>query len=243
MADETTKQNIAILPARGGSKRIPRKNIRPFLGKPMILYAIGAALQSECFTEVMVSTEDAEIADIARQAGASVPFARSVETSGDHATTADVLLEVLERYRALGKTFRALCCIYPCVPFLTSETLRRVWRDFEGHEALVPVCKYPVPVEWAMKVEEGRLIPRDAQAQSIRSQDLTPAYYDAGMFYCSTVASLETTKSLLPPGTRAWILDERECQDIDTPADWNMAELKYQLLRQPEKSPFRLEKS
>jgi len=223
------KQNIAIIPARGGSKRIPRKNIRPFMGRPMMVYAIDAAIQSGIFTTVMVSTDDHEIADIAKQAGASVPFMRSAATSDDYASTVDVLLEVLSRYHVLGDTFDTLCCIYPCVPLLTPETLRLAWRDFEGYDALMPVCKYPVPIEWAMKVEEERLIPYDAEAQKIRSQDLIPKFFDAGMFYFSTVPSLETTQTLLPEGTRAFVMDEMQCQDIDNEADWNMAEIKYRL--------------
>jgi N-acylneuraminate cytidylyltransferase len=231
METNITKRCLAIIPARGGSKRIPRKNVRPFMGKPMMKYAIDAALECGLFSEVMVSTDDTEIADIAKQAGANVPFMRSAKTSDDYASTADVLLEVLEQYHALGRTFETLCCVYPCVPFITSETLRHAFREFEGYDALIPVCKYPVPVEWALKIEEGYLLPRDAQALNIRSQDLIPKYHDAGMFYFSTVDSLAATQSLLPKGTRALIVDEMECQDIDTLADWEMAELKYQLLQ------------
>ena len=227
------KRCIAIIPARGGSKRIPRKNIRLFMGKPMIVYAIEAAAKSELFADVMVSTDDAEIAEVARQAGASVPFMRSPETSGDHASTAEVLMEVLNKYHALGETFESLCCIYPCVPFLTSETLCRAYRDFVGYDALMPVCRYPVPVEWALKIEEECLVPYDVQALSIRSQDLTSKFHDVGMFYFSTTHSLETTKSLMPIGTRALVIDEIESQDIDNEADWEMAELKYRLMRIP----------
>ena len=196
----------------------------------MIVYAIDAALQSRLFTTVMVSTDDIEIAEIAKQAGANIPFMRSAKTSDDHASTVDVLLEVLNRYHELGENFESLCCIYPCVPFLTAETLCRAALDFEGYNALIPVCKYPVPVEWALKIEEGCLQPNDANALNIRSQDLIPKYHDAGMFYFSTVVSLQMTKTLVPTGTRGLILDEIECQDIDNEADWKMAELKYQLL-------------
>jgi len=220
---------IAIIPARGGSKRIPRKNIRPFMGKPMIVYAIDTAIQSGLFTTVMVSTDDTEIAEVAQQAGASVPFMRSAETSDDYATTADVLLEVLDRYHALGENFKTLCCVYPCVPLLTAETLCHAYHCFEGHDALVPVCKYSSPVEWAMTIEEGRIVHYDVQVKNVRSQDLIPKYHDVGMFYFTTVHSLQTTKSLLPEGTRAFIIDEMQCQDIDNEADWKMAELKYQL--------------
>lgn len=223
-------KTVAIIPARGGSKRVIRKNVRDFLGKPMLDYAVQAALRSGLFGEIMVSTDDVEIAEIAVKCGAKVPFLRSEKNSDDHATTAEVLLEVIERYREIDVSFEQLCCIYPCVPFLTAETLVQAYREFQGHEALVPVCRYPVPIEWALRVENGGLYPHDSQALSIRSQDLVPKYHDVGMFYFTTSASLERTKTLIPPDTRAFFLDETQCQDIDTPEDWNLAEMKYRMI-------------
>lgn len=225
-------KNIAIITARGGSKRIPKKNIKDFMGKPMIAYAITAALESKIFDEVMVSTDCSEIAKIAEKYGAKVPFMRSEKTSDDFATTYDVLEEVIEEYRKNGIEFENLCCIYPCVPFLSSNTLKSAYNKFDGNNALIPVCKYPVPIEWAMKIEDGYLIPNDKYAQNIRSQDLIPKYFDAGMFYFIKTQVLIKEKTLIPKKTFAHVIEERECQDIDTIEDWQIAEIKFKVLRE-----------
>ena len=180
-------KTIAIITARGGSKRIPGKNIKNFMGKPMIAYAIDAALKARIFDTVMVSTDSEEIAEIAREHGAEVPFMRSEKTANDYAVTFDVLDEVITEYKKRGIDYDALCCIYPCVPFLRSETIRAAYEQMQGHSGCIPVCKYPAPIEWAMKFENNRLIPNDREAQNIRSQDLTPKYFDVGMFYFSTI--------------------------------------------------------
>lgn len=224
-------KNIAIITARGGSKRIPKKNIKNFMGKPMIAYAIEAALKSGVFDEVMVSTDCSEIAEISKKYGANVPFLRSEKTSGDFATTYDTLEEVISEYKKIGKEFENLCCIYPCVPFLTSQTLKDAYEKFKGHNALIPVCHYPVPVEWAMKIENGILLPNDAEAQKIRSQDLTPKYYDVGMFYFVKTQILINKKTLVPENTFGYIIKESECQDIDTEDDWQKAEMKFKILK------------
>lgn len=221
---------IAIITARGGSKRIPKKNIKEFMGKPMLAYAIDAALQSGIFDEVMVSTDDNEIAEIARKYGAQVPFMRSAKTASDTATTFDALDEVIREYRKIGKEFDTLCCIYPCVPFLQAQTLQKAHEKISGYDAVIPVCKYPVPIEWAMKIENGLLLPNDREAQNIRSQDLTPKYFDVGMFYFCKVRALYEHNSLYPDNLTAYIIDEKECQDIDTLEDWQMAEIKYRML-------------
>ena len=223
---------IAIITARGGSKRIPRKNIKDFMGKPMLAYAIEAAREAGIFEEVMVSTDDAEIAEVATQYGAKVPFMRSTKTSDDHATTYDVLEEVVHRYQDLGRKFDVVCCIYPCVPFLSSLTLSQAHsRMSDNCNAVQPVCKYPVPIEWAMKIEGGELHPADPAALLIRSKDLTPKFYDVGMFYFIKTEPLLKYKTVVPPHTAAYIIDEAECQDIDTPDDWKLAEVKYEVLR------------
>lgn len=227
-------KKIAIITARGGSKRIPRKNIKEFMGKPMLSYAVSAALQSRIFDEIMVSTDDTEIADMAKKYGANVPFMRSEKTANDYAGTVDVLLEVLDMYRHHGDTFDELCCIYPCVPFLTPDMLRQAHREFSGHAALIPVCRYSEPIEWAMTVKDGCLVPHDVHAQSIRSQDLVPKYYDVGMFYYATTVSLEQSKTLVPTDTKAFFVDAMRCHDIDTPEDWKIAEMKYRLQQQLE---------
>lgn len=224
---------IAIITARGGSKRIPQKNIKDFYGKPMLAYAIDAAKEAGIFDEIMVSTDSFEIADVAKRFGACVPFMRSARTADDYATTFDVLEEVLAEYKRIGKIFDNVCCIYPCVPFLSSTTLLNAYNHMIKTQAnaIMPVCKYPAPIEWAMRIKDGVLLPDDASKLVIRSQDLKPAFFDVGMFYfCKTKILLEE-KTLVPPGTQGYIIDEKECQDIDTPDDWEMAELKYKLLR------------
>jgi N-acylneuraminate cytidylyltransferase len=169
--------SVAIIAARGGSKRIPRKNIRNFLGFPIIKYSIDAALASGCFCELMVSTDDQEIAAVSKQFGAVVPFLRSAATSDDFATTADVIEEVLQEYKNIGKQFMSFCCIYPTAPFIYPEILKK------GHDILsrsnadtvVPVVRFSYPIQRALKIEDGRLKMIWPENQRARSQDLLPA--------------------------------------------------------------------
>lgn len=223
---------IAIITARGGSKRIPKKNIKDFYGKPMLAYAIEAAKGAGIFDEIMVSTDSVEIAEVAKKYGASVPFMRSEKTSNDFATTYDVLEEVISEYKKNGKNYEKLCCIYPCVPFLTSETLKKSYELFSTNdfEALQPVCSYPSPIEWAMRLKDGLLIPDSPEKLTIRSQDLQKAYFDVGMFYFCKTDVMLAQKTLVPSKTAGFVIDESECQDIDTPDDWKMAEIKYKML-------------
>jgi N-acylneuraminate cytidylyltransferase len=228
----SNKKIIAIITARGGSKRIPKKNIKEFFGKPMLSYAINACKDSGVFSEIMVSTDSDEIAETARNNGAQVPFMRSQKTADDFATTYDVIEEVVANYKNNGHEFDYICCVYPCVPFLSGRTLKDAFNKLiaSGNDALQPVCKFPVPIEWAMKIEDGILVPNDRAAQLIRSQDLTPKYFDAGMFYMIKTDVLLKGKSLTPEKTMAYVMDEQEVQDIDTIDDWKMAELKYKLI-------------
>lgn len=222
--------SVAIITARGGSKRIPRKNVRSFMGKPMVCYAIEAAIGSRLFDEVMVSTDDAEIADIARNAGAQVPFMRSAETANDYATTRDVLLEVLLEYKKHGLEFDEFACIYPCVPFLTSSILVDASKKFHmsGADALMPVVKFSFPVQRAQRVNQsGFLEYREPDNASKRSQDLEPMYHDVGMFY------YYKAKSFIPGGRMSMVpfeMPEERIQDIDTIEDWRLAEIKYKVL-------------
>lgn len=219
--------NIAIITARGGSKRIPRKNIKEFMGKPMLAYAIDAAKQSGMFEEIMVSTDDPEIAEIAQKYGAKVPFMRSEKTSNDYATTYDVLKEVTSEYKKLGHEFDNICCIYPCVPFLTGEILHTAFDEFikSGADRLTPVVKYSFPIQRAFKVnKEGFLEYREPENASKRSQDLEPMYHDVGMFYFYKYNKLDSQKIAM------YEMDESSIQDIDTEDDWKMAELKYKVL-------------
>ena len=174
---------LAIITARSGSKRIPKKNIKEFMGKPMLAYAIEAARESGLFDTIMVSTDAEGIAEVARLYDAEVPFMRSQRNSSDHATTSDVIEEVIGEYDARGKGYGEICCLYPCVPFLTGGTMRKAHNILEGREAVMPVCGFPVPVDWALEIREGRLVPREPDKLLVRSQDLPTMYYDAGMFY------------------------------------------------------------
>ena len=223
---------IAIITARGGSKRIPRKNIKQFMGRPMLAYAVEAALRSGIFEEVMVSTDDAEIAEAAKKYGASVPFFRSEKTSNDFASTYDVLKEVIEEYKKLGKTFDEICCIYPCVPFLTGDILKAAYMKFRQANAdrLTPVVKYSFPIQRAFMVnEQGMLAYREPENAPKRSQDLEPMYHDAGMFYFYKNGKLNSTQ-IVP-----FEMDEKNVQDIDNETDWELAELKYRLMRHENK--------
>lgn len=225
---------IAIITARGGSKRIPGKNIKDFMGKPMLAYAIEAAKESGIFDDLMVSTDSRKIAEVARKYGVAVPFMRSERTSNDFATTYDVLDEVLAEYKKLGKNFNTVCCIYPCVPFLKAASLKDAYglMTGKGADAVMPVCRYPAPVEWAMRMHDGVLAADDVEKQMVRSQDLNPAYFDAGMFYFYRTEAFLRKRTTLLPNTLGYVIDESECQDIDTPDDWIMAELKYRILRE-----------
>ncbi len=224
--------NLAIIPARGGSKRIPRKNIKPFLGTPIIAYSIKAALESGLFDEVMVSTDDAEIAEIAVQYGAKVPFMRSDANSGDFATTADVILEVLEAYGKEGRMFDNACCIYPSAPFSTAAKLKEAYSTLteKNADTVFPVMPFSFPVQRAVKLEDGRISFMHPEYALSRSQDLEQAYHDAGQFYFFNAARLAETKKLVTDNTSAIIISELEAQDIDNETDWKLAEIKYQLL-------------
>lgn len=218
---------IAVITARGGSKRIPRKNIKEFMGKPMLAYAIEAAVNSKVFDEVMVSTDDVEIAEIAKQFGAKVPFMRSEKTSNDFATTADVLDEVISEYKKRGKTFDELCCIYPCVPFLTADVINNAYEKFKTSDAdrLIPVVKYSFPIQRAFKLnEQGMLEYREPENAPKRSQDLEPMYHDVGMFYFYKTEKMNSDKIAMLE------MDETMVQDIDNESDWRMAETKYRIM-------------
>ena len=177
---------VAIITARGGSKRIPRKNVKEFLGKPILLYSIEAALNSGIFEEVMVSTEDEEIARLAREAGASVPFMRGEENANDFATTTDVLLEVLDAYEKQGRHFEFGCCIYPTAPFVTAQKLNDSMTKLEQSDAdtLIPVVPFSFPPQRGMVIREDKLQFVQPEHALTRSQDLEHWYHDAGQFYC-----------------------------------------------------------
>ncbi|MDE6007041.1 MAG: pseudaminic acid cytidylyltransferase [Muribaculaceae bacterium] len=227
---------LAIIPARGGSKRIERKNIRDFDGQPVIAYSIRSAIASGCFESVMVSTDDEEIAAVARNYGADVPFMRSEATSNDFATTADVIREVIVEYRKRGKEYDAICCLYATAPFVTAERLRAgagILQQGEAHAAFTCVA-YSYPTQRCLVIgQNGRIGMKYPEYASSRSQDLQPTYHDAGQFYFTTVKEFEKCGSLWGPDTLPIILPELEVQDLDTPTDWKIAEIKYRLLSMP----------
>ena len=225
---------IAIITARGGSKRIPRKNIKEFCGKPIIAYSIAAAKESGLFDEIMVSTDDAEIAEIAKKYGASVPFMRSEATANDFATTGDVIEEVINEYEKLGKTFDIICCIYPTAPFIRSERLVEAMERLQSGEcdAVSPVVKFSYPPQRGFIVVDGFLRYKYPEFIRTRSQDLEPMYHDAGQYYFTTTESFRKVKNFSPPRSGYVILTDDEVQDIDNPDDWATAELKYRMLHE-----------
>ncbi len=227
-------RRIAVITARGGSKRIPRKNIRDFCGKPILAYSVEAALASGSFDTVMVSTEDKEIAEIAEGYGAEVPFFRSGRNADDFAATRDVLREVLEEYESRGERFDVMCCIYPTAPFVTAQRLREAAELLEknGADSVLPVVRFSFPPQRCVIVKDGAVQFKWPEYAQARSQDMEPYYHDAGQFYCLKVKSFREQNVMVMKRTIPLILSEMEIQDIDTEEDWKLAELKYRLLHQ-----------
>lgn len=226
-------KKVAIITARGGSKRIPRKNIKPFLGKPIIAYSIEAALSSELFDEVMVSTDDEEIAQIAKRYGASVPFMRSDKNADDYATTIDVIVEVLENYQSQGESFDYGCCIYPTAPLISAELLEEAYKKLIANhfDTVFPVLRFSFPIQRAVKVDKNsKMTMFQPEHLSTRSQDLEPAYHDAGQFYWFKSNALLTRKKLWTDNTGVIEISEMKAQDIDTIEDWEIAEFKYKMM-------------
>ncbi|MCM1118717.1 MAG: pseudaminic acid cytidylyltransferase [bacterium] len=227
-------RRIAIITARGGSKRIPRKNIKEFCGKPILAYSIEAARASGLFDTVMVSTDDGEIADIARKYGAEVPFARSESTAGDFATTNDVLLEVLAEYEKRGECYDIGCCIYPTAPFVTAQKLRAAAELLEagGADTLIPVVAFSYPPQRAMIMRGERLVFESPQYLDSRSQDLEPHYHDVGQFYLFRTEAFARNRKLMVGDILPYVVSELEVQDIDNQTDWEIAEMKYRLMKE-----------
>lgn len=223
---------LAVITARGGSKRIPRKNIKEFCGKPIIAYSIQAALESGVFDEVMVSTDDEEIARIAGECGATVPFLRSEENSGDMAMTHEVVIEVLHQYEQIGRNFDMVCCIYPTAPFLTAKKLKESVAKLKESQAdgVVPVVRYSFPPQRCFVILDGAVQYKWPENRLRRSQDLEPYYHDCGQFYLLRVQPFLKEKSMVLARTAPLIMAEMEVQDIDTVEDWKIAEMKYRLL-------------
>ena len=229
------KTCLAIITARGGSKRIPRKNIKPFLGQPIIRYSIDAALNAGCFDVIMVSTDDVEIAETGKQSGAVVPFMRSADTSNDFATTAAVIEEVLNSYKQQGKTFDYCCCIYPTAPFVTAKKLKEAYDKLTstGADSVFPVTKFGYPILRSLKVtDDGRVEMNWPEHLNSRSQDLPASYHDAGQFYFLNNEPFLNKKKLFTDFSFPIVVPESEVQDIDNEEDWKIAEIKYTFLKQ-----------
>lgn len=227
---------IAIITARGGSKRIPRKNIKDFLGRPIMVYSIDAALQSGCFDEVMVSTDDGEIAEIARKAGAVVPFFRSEKTAGDFATTADVIEEVLSEYQKRGREFTEACILYPTAPFVTAKKLKDAMDILtkNGADSVLPMVAFSFPPQRSFVSENGKIRFAEPKYSRTRSQDLEPLYHDCGQFCCFDVKHFLENKTLVTDNTYGIVFPESEVQDIDNSEDWLLAEMKYKMMKEKE---------
>lgn len=220
---------IAIITARGGSKRIPRKNVKSFLGEPIISYSIRAALQANCFDEVMVSTDDSEIAEYARSIGALVPFLRSEQSSNDFASTADVINEVLNVYEEKGHSFDLCCCIYPTAPFITSEKLEDACTKLitQRADSVIPIVRFSFPIMRSFNITNDKICFNWPEYELVRSQDIPPAFHDSGQFYFLKVDSFRKSKKLITNNTIGIEYPESEVQDIDNDEDWEIAEIKY----------------
>ncbi|MDZ4363646.1 pseudaminic acid cytidylyltransferase [Brevundimonas sp.] len=223
-------KRLAVIPARGGSKRIPRKNIRDFAGRPIIGWSIATALDSGLFDTVMVSTDDAEIAALAEVGGASVPFLRSAATSDDHATLVQVMAEVIAAYADQGRAFDAVCCILPTAPLLTAARLIQGAEMFAsgGFDSVFALVAFAAPVQRALRRDaDGMASMLQPEHYASRSQDLEPAYHDAGQFYWASVETWLSGAPVFSGRAGTIVLDPMEAQDIDTEADWQLAELKH----------------
>jgi N-acylneuraminate cytidylyltransferase len=225
---------IAIIPARGGSQRIPRKNIRPFAGRPIIAYSIDAARNSALFDRIVVSTDDSEIAEVARAAGAEVPFMRPKELADDRTGVAEVIKHALEWFAARGQRFDAACLIYPTAPFLTGGALREGLQTLEASKRsfALAVTPYAFPIQRSVKVnDEGAIEAFWPEHAFSRSQDLEPAYHDAGQFCWGRAEAFLQSITIFSIASAAVVLPRSLVQDIDTPDDWHNAEIAYETLQ------------
>ena len=221
---------VAILPARGGSKRIPRKNIRDFAGKPALAWPLTAASAAHIFSRIVVSTDDAEIAEIARTNGAEVPFTRDAALADDHAGTTEVIRDAVRRLRLPPDT--PVCCIYPTALFLQSRDLQRGLEQLKsGATWVLTAGLYPTPIDRAYRLDGDSLVPRSAVHMPMRSQDLEPAYMDLGQFYWARAATWTDETAKVWDGAKPVLLPPDRAVDIDTEDDWARAELLFKLMQ------------
>jgi len=227
-------KKVAIIPARGGSKRIPRKNIKPFMGKPMIAWPIAAAQESGLFDSIIVSTDDEEIAEVARAAGAQVPFMRPADLANDHAGTGAVIIHALQWFTENGIPFDAACCIYATAPFLDPKRLVEGWEKLQqpGKRFAFSVTSYAFPIQRALRqTPDGSVDMFWPENLMKRSQDLEPAYHDAAQFYWGWSEAFLNGEVTFSPISAPVILPRTEVVDIDTPEDWEVAELTWRVLK------------
>lgn len=224
---------IAVIPARGGSKRIPRKNIKPFWGKPMIAWSIDAARDSGCFDRIIVSTDDAEIADVAKAHGAEVPFMRPADLSDDHATTVPVIAHATAWCRDHGDDVTDVCCLYATAPFLRPEDLQSGLAQLQASDVqyVFSATDFGFPIQRALyQTETGRVAMLQPEHMNTRSQDLQETYHDAGQFYWGRAQAWLDQVPLMGADAQIIHLPRYRVQDIDTPDDWRRAELLFQAL-------------
>ena len=225
---------VAIIPARGGSKRIPRKNIKMFCGKPMIAWSIEAAKVSGCFDKIVVSTDDIEIAETAKQWGAQAPFMRPAELSDDYAGTIPVIRHAVQWLQEHEGPVDYACCIYATAPFVSAQDLQRGWQLLNGtaHDYAFSVTSYAFPIQRAIRITgQGRVAMFNPEHFMTRSQDLEEAWHDAGQFYWGTAAAWLAEKPLFADGAVPVKLPRHRVQDIDTPEDWTRAEWLFKAMQ------------
>jgi N-acylneuraminate cytidylyltransferase len=225
---------LCVIPARGGSKRIPRKNIKDFFGQPMIAYSIKAALKSECFDQVIVSTDDAEIAEVAKSFGASVPFVRPDELANDYASTVSVVKHAIEWFDDQGQSPLEVCCLYATAPFVRAGTIKRAYEQMQSTQAdyCFTATSFAFPIQRAIKITaESRIEMFYPEHLETRSQDLEESYHDAGQFYWGKAESFKQQKPLFSKSATPYILPRHLVQDVDTLEDWKRAELMCQVLK------------
>lgn len=225
---------LCVIPARGGSKRIPRKNIRDFCGKPILAYSIAAAQESGLFDRVMVSTDDAEIAEVARAHGADIPFMRPSELADDHTGTNAVVRQAIEWHRQQGMAIDYACCLYATAPFVTAQDLRAAYQMLadSGKAFVFSVARFAYPIQRALRLlPEGVVEMFQLEHRLTRSQDLEPAYHDAGQFYWGRAQAFLDELPTFAPHALAYVLPAHRVQDIDTEEDWHRAELMYRMLQ------------
>ena len=227
--------NIAIIPARGGSKRIPKKNIKPFCGKPMIAWSIAAARESRCFDRVIVSTDDEKIAVVAQTAGAEIPFIRPAELADDHTGTGAVIRHGLKWVADQGERIDLACCIYATAPFVTATDLQQGMVRLQAapeKKYAFSVTSFPFPIQRAIRLTaDGGVEPFQPECMPMRSQDLEEAYHDAGQFYWGRPEAFLNGPSVFSPLSIPIILPRHRVQDIDTEEDWVRAELLFRALK------------